>query len=218
VRLSFNYDRRDNRLFPTAGHLESASAEFAASLFDSENLFQRYRLIERYYHPLLFGLVFKVNLSVGYIRATDPVGHPIAISEKFFEGGINSIRGYSLRSISPTKKIASSLAPDGGTIDFAVGGNKEFISNWEVEFPIIESAGVRGVLFYDAGNTFSEAENFFSSSQRGGNLPLGLFHSVGVGLRWFSPLGPLRFEVGFPLTRRSIDDSYLFEFTIGNFF
>ena len=219
VRLSFNYDRRDNRLFPTAGHLESASAEFASSIFDSQNLFQRYRLIERNYHPLPFGLVFKINLSLGYIRATDPIGRPIAISEKFFEGGINSIRGYSLRSISPTKKIASSLQPDSGTIDFAVGGNKEFISNWELEFPIIESAGVRGVFFYDAGNTFSEMENFFSSQQRNGTLPLGLFHSVGLGLRWFSPLGPLRFEVGFPLTRRiPIDDPYLFEFTIGNFF
>ena len=79
-------------------------------------------------------------------------------------------------------------------------------------------AGLRGVVFYDAGNVFSEKENFFQSSQRGGTLPLGLFHSTGFGLRWFSPLGPLRFEVGFPLTRRPIDDSYLFEFTIGNFF
>jgi outer membrane protein insertion porin family len=49
-------------------------------------------------------------------------------------------------------------------------------------------------------------------------LPFGLFFSVGTGLRWFSPLGPLRFEVGFPLTRRPTDDAYLFEFTIGNFF
>ncbi|MCA1826721.1 MAG: outer membrane protein assembly factor BamA [Myxococcales bacterium] len=218
VRFSFNYDKRDNRLFPTSGHLESASAEFAASIFGSENLFQRYRLIERYYHPLIWGLVFKVNLSLGYIRSTDPVNRPIAISEKFFEGGINSIRGYVLRSISPTKRIATSLEPNAPLIDFPVGGNKELITNWEIEFPVIESAGVRGVVFYDAGNVFSENENWFKSSQRNGDLPLGLFHSVGLGIRWFSPLGPLRFETGFPLTRRPIDDAYLFEFTIGNFF
>src|SRR5712691_2334057 len=223
VRLSLNFDRRDNRLFPTNGHLESASAEFASSLFDSQNLFQRFRLIERYYHPILWGLVFKVNLSLGYIRATDPLNHPVAISEKFFAGGINSIRGYLLRSLSPTKKIASSRDPEAGIVDFAVGGNKELITNWEIEFPLIESAGVRGVVFYDAGNTFSETENLFQSHQRpdlngNGTLPLGLFHSVGLGIRWFSPLGPLRFETGFPLTRRSIDDPYLFEFTIGNFF
>jgi outer membrane protein insertion porin family len=218
IRLSFNYDRRDNRLFPTNGHLESASAEFAPSFLGSQNLFQRYRLIERYYHPLPLGLVFKVNMSFGYIRATDPVNHPVAISEKFFAGGINSIRGYALRSISPTKPIVSTLDPAAGVIQFAVGGNKELITNWEVEFPIVEAAGVRGVLFYDAGNTYSESENLFQSAQRGGTLPLGLYHSVGTGLRWFSPLGPLRFEVGFPLTRRNIDDPYLFEFTIGNFF
>jgi len=172
---------------------------------------------------LPLGLVFKLNASLGYIRSTDPVNRPIAISEKFFAGGINSLRGYTLRSISPTIKIASSRDPDAGQIDFPVGGNKEFITNWELEFPIVESAGVRGVLFYDAGNTFSETENLFQSHQRpdangNGTLPLGLFHSVGTGLRWFSPLGPLRFEVGFPLTRRPVDDAYLFEFTIGNFF
>ena len=66
VRISFNYDRRDNRLFPTNGHLESASAEYAASLFASQNLFQRYRLIERFYRPLPYGFVFKVNMSLGY--------------------------------------------------------------------------------------------------------------------------------------------------------
>src|SRR5438477_2115256 len=78
VRVSFNYDKRDNRLFPTSGHLESASAEFASSIFASQNLFQRFRLIERYYHPIIWGLVFKVNRSLGYIRATDPVNHPVA--------------------------------------------------------------------------------------------------------------------------------------------
>src|SRR5229473_133809 len=219
VRLSFNYDKRDNRLFPTSGHLESASAEFAASIFGSQNLFQRYRLIERFYRPLIWSLVFKVNLSLGYIRSTDPINHRVAISEKFFAGGINSIRGYSLRSISPTILIADTRHPDAGLIPFNVGGNKELITNWEIEFPLLESAGVRGVVFYDAGNVFSEAENFFQSSQRGGTLPLGLFHSVGFGLRWFSPLGPLRFETGFPLTRRpGVDEPYLFEFTIGNFF
>jgi outer membrane protein insertion porin family len=223
VRFSFNYDKRDNRLFPTNGHLESASAEFATSLLGSQNLFQRYRLIERRYRPLVLGLVAKVNVQLGYIRATDPLNHPVSISEKFFAGGINSIRGYTLRSISPTKKILASKDPDAGVLDYAVGGNKEFITNWEIEFPILESAGIRGVVFYDAGNVFSENENFFQSSQRPdangkGTLPFGLFMSTGFGVRWFSPLGPLRFEVGFPLTRRPIDDAYLFEFTIGNFF
>src|ERR1700682_4986858 len=188
VRVSFNYDKRDHRLFPTSGHLESASAEFASSLFASQNLFQRFRLIERFYRPLWLGMVFKTNISFGYIRATDPINSPIAISEKFFEGGITSTRGYTWRSISPTLKIASSREPNAAIIDFPVGGNKELITNWEIEFPLLGAAGLRGVVFYDAGNVFSEKENLFQSSQRGGNLPLGLFHSFGFGIRWFSPL------------------------------
>ncbi|MBS2022892.1 MAG: outer membrane protein assembly factor BamA, partial [Deltaproteobacteria bacterium] len=107
MRFSFNYDKRDNRLFPSDGNLISASAEYASSIFDSQNLFQRYKIIERFYHPLGYGLVFKTNINFGYIRSTDPVNRPVAISEKFFEGGINSIRGYVLRTISPTKRVAT---------------------------------------------------------------------------------------------------------------
>jgi len=61
--------------------------------------------------------------------------HPVAISEKFFAGGINSVRGYTLRSLSPTQKIANSLEPNAPLIDFPVGGNKEVITNWENRVP-----------------------------------------------------------------------------------
>jgi outer membrane protein insertion porin family len=106
--------------------------------------------------------------------------------------------------------------PDAAITEFRVGGNKQLILNLELEFPILEKAGVRGVLFYDAGNAFAATENFFESRQR--RLPLGLYHSVGFGFRWFSPIGPLRFEWGIPLTKRPEDEAVLFEFTIGNFF
>jgi outer membrane protein insertion porin family len=73
------------------------------------------------------------------------------------------------------------------------------------------------VLFYDAGNAFARGVPFFQDRTYP-NLPLGLFHSVGFGFRWFSPIGPLRFEWGFPLTRRITDQPIAFEFTIGNSF
>ena len=76
--------------------------------------------------------------------------------------------------------------------------------------------GVRGVLFYDMGNAFADNERLFQDLQD--DLPLGLFHSVGFGFRWFSPIGPLRFEWGIPLTPRPSDQPILFEFTIGNSF
>ena len=78
------------------------------------------------------------------------------------------------------------------------------------------------MLFFDAGNAFGRDANFFDvsddpalSSMR---LPLGLLYSVGFGIRWFSPIGPLRFEWGIPLTPRPGDLPIQFEFTIGNSF
>jgi outer membrane protein insertion porin family len=88
--------------------------------------------------------------------------------------------------------------------------------NFEIEFPIFEKVGIRGVVFYDAGNVWSQTEDFFGGQPYVG--PLNMLHSVGVGFRWFSPIGPLRFEWGIPLSKRPQDEDYLFEFTIGNFF
>ena len=131
-------------------------------------------------------------------------------------------------------KDTNLLDPDSDSFVFIEGGNKEFLANFEVEFPIFEAVGIRGVLFLDAGNVYAEEENFFYLGNKfrpdqrldpafdfsyRGDLPLGLFWSVGWGFRWFSPIGPLRFEWGIPLTKRPTDNKGpLFEFSIGNSF
>ncbi len=215
IRFSFNYDKRDNRLFPTKGYVSSASAEFAAPWLYSQNLFQRYKLVQRVYFPLPLGVVFKINGSLSYIRSTS--GQPIPISERFFEGGVNSLRGFSLLSVSPTVRVGAQTTFDSPLVDFPIGGNKELIFNFEFEFPIAAQIGIRGVVFYDAGNAYGEDEDLFLDRQHP-NFPLGMLHDVGLGLRWFSPIGPLRFEWGIPLTPRPNDQPYQFQFTIGNFF
>jgi len=89
-----------------------------------------------------------------------------------------------------------------------IGGNKELIFNADIEFPIFTPAGIRGVIFFDAGNAFDDDENI--------NI-LSLRTAVGFGIRWWSPIGPLRFEWGFPLHRYDGEDAYVFEFNIGGF-
>jgi len=77
------------------------------------------------------------------------------------------------------------------------------------------------VGFLDAGNTWNEDENFFYYGGKGENkydTPLGLFWSWGFGLRWITPIAPLSFEWGFPLTPRPGDPTYTFEFNIKNSF
>lgn len=211
-RLTLNWDRRNNRLFPSRGFVQSASVERTLPAPLSEIDYTRYTGVTRWYFELPLRLVFKVQGTIGYIAGDD-----VPISELYFVGGINTVRGYSLRTISPTVPVAvSGTDPQASTFAFQIGGNKQLIFNTELEFPIFERLGVRGVVFYDMGNAFGVDENFFEFKEK--DLPLGMFHSVGFGVRWFSPLGPLRFEWGIPLTRRPEDEGILFEFTIGNSF
>ena len=215
VRFTLAWDRRDNRLFPTKGFYQFASAEFAPAFLGGDLNYARYTLFSRFYFPLPFGAVFKTNLTLGYIANLDSTRR-LPVSELYYLGGINTIRGYSLSSISPTILVPTCNRPDCPVTAFVVGGNKQFVLNLELEFPIVPKVGVKGVVFVDAGNAFAVDASFFEDKQH--SLPLGLFWSTGFGIRWFSPVGPLRFEWGIPLTRRPIDDPILFEFTIGNSF
>jgi outer membrane protein insertion porin family len=212
AKLTLNWDTRDDRMFPTRGFYHTASVEHAPEWLLSENLFTRYSLVNRWYWPLPLGLVGRLNLELGYIT-----GEPYPMSERYFLGGVYSLRGYFLRSISPTERFPSAGDPASGTEPFPIGGNKQIIVNLEAEFPLLRPMGLRGVVFYDVGNTYAEGTRFFLDPDY--DLPLGMFHSVGFGVRWFSPIGPLRFEWGIPLTRRpGIDEPIRFEFTVGNFF
>lgn len=230
---SLAYDSRDNRLFPSNGMYHDLRMEWSSTAFgaDSSMAFKRLEMDLRYYHPLPLSLVFKFNATLGWVFGADG---GVPISERYFPGGIYSVRGFEPRGLGPVKRVAGDLSnPTVETRDFIYGGNKQAIFNLELEFPIIEQAGIKGVLFADAGNAYNDDEGFFyvgtPSSRRtkgymiGSNdkvdVPLGLFYSVGFGFRWFSPIGPLRFEWGIPITKHEATGRpIIFEFTIGNFF
>ena len=212
ARLTLSWDARNNRLFPSKGFYQSASVEEAPSWLGSDFLYTRYTGVTRWYFQLPYRFVFKTQGTIGYIR-----GPNVPISELYFVGGINSVRGYQLRTLSPTLPVGiNGNDPQSPTFQYLIGGNKQLVFNTELEFPIFEKVGIRGVLFWDIGNAFAANENFFEYKQQ--ELFLGMFQSVGFGFRWFSPIGPLRFEWGIPLTPRPEDQRLLFEFTIGNSF
>lgn len=215
ARFGLTYDRRDNRLYPTKGMILFGSVELAPTWLGGNFNYARFQAYSRFYVPLPLGAVFKTQFTIGYIANLDS-NNPLPISEQYLLGGINSLRGYGLNSISPTILIGTQARGDFVASQFTTGGNKEFIANIELEFPIVPKAGVRGVIFLDAGNVFATDANFFEDRQY--RLPLGLFWATGFGVRWFSPVGPLRFEWGIPLTPRPQDQGILFEFTIGNSF
>lgn len=233
LSASIAYDTRNNRLFPSSGHYHILSTEVSNKAFGSnENLeYQRYTLNLQRYVPLGYNFVLRFRGQFGYITGNGRQG--VQISERFFPGGIYSVRGFNPRSLGPRVNVGYKGEPFGETAEFVRGGNKEAIFNLELEFPLIQAAGIRGVVFTDAGNAFDDNEGFFYidtprdlqpnaylfNSTNPIKPPLGLYYSFGFGLRWQSPIGPLRFEWGIPITKvRPGDRSLVFEFTIGNFF
>jgi outer membrane protein insertion porin family len=237
LRPMLTYDTRDNRLFPTSGLFLQASTEFASDIIGSEFNYLRHRLTARFYYPLGggngmpgSGFVLKLNTEAGLITSPDAAGVPLF--QRYFLGGILDVRGFTLRSIGTRLPLTSTLDPNSPPIPNGanIGGNLEAYENLELEFPIIDKVGIRGVVFFDAGNAWNLEDQFCKTTpapqfdrvvspcfSTPDSLAL-LRTSTGFGIRWFSPLGPLRFEWGFPLAPLPYEQHSDFEFTIGNFF
>lgn len=230
IRPALIYDTRDNRLFPTSGIYLYGASEFATRVLGSGNEFLRHRMIGRFYYPIGGGLVLKLNSEAGIV--TSPSVEGVPIFARFFLGGIMDVRGFRYRTIGPRVALTSETNPNSPPIANGanIGGNVMYFQNLELEIPILESMGVRGVLFTDAGNAWNLEENYCKTSRSSipydatrpcFDDPTDLLHlrtSWGFGIRWFSPLGPLRFEWGFPFRHLPYEESHVFEFTIGNFF
>ncbi|MCS6798890.1 MAG: outer membrane protein assembly factor BamA [Myxococcota bacterium] len=228
VRLTLAWDSRDNRLFPSRGLYASASTELAETWLGSDNVFTRHRAFVRFYQPLPAGLVLKINVEGGLVGSRDRRGVPIF--ERFFLGGIFNVRGFPLNSLGPRIALPRLTDPNLAPSPYGlpVGGNAQLFYNVEIEIPLIEAVGIRGVLFTDGGNAWNLERQLCAASRplfsdRSTDPcafdPLSLRTSWGFGFRWLSPLGPLRFEWGLPFVPRApLEDPILFEFTIGNFF
>lgn len=192
---SLNRNTINNPLNPTKGSQQNVSVE-SAGLAGEEDFY----LIEAsntLYQPLLSGewgdLTFSWRTRFGYGESrTDD---PFPLFKRYFPGGINSVRGYKSRSLGPKDQ-------DGDEY----GGSKQLINNFELIFPLINSAGLKGVVFYDAGQAFDDDED----------IDLGLLREAyGYGIRWTSPLGPIRVEFGYPIDKQEGEDSFVTLFSFG---
>ncbi|NOY45712.1 MAG: outer membrane protein assembly factor BamA [Deltaproteobacteria bacterium] len=191
------YDTVDNLWEPHAGTRAEWSVEWAGGLLGGDAAYLKYEVDASHYAPLWWEHVFHVRTRAGFVHSL--LGRDIPVYERYYLGGINSLRGFDLRSIGP-------VDPASGDV---IGGDKQILVNLEYLFPLIKEAKLRGVVFYDAGNAWDEGEAFFET---------GLRQSVGAGVRWFSPMGPLRLEWGYVLDRKPDEDQAQWEFTIGGFF
>jgi outer membrane protein insertion porin family len=121
----------------------------------------------------------------------------LPLYERFYVGGIYTIRGLGFGDAGPK---------DPATGD-PIGGTTQLILNTEYIFPIIPDMKLKGVVFFDTGNSYEEFNNFGY-----------LRYTTGTGLRWISPIGPIRIEWGYNLDKKPGESSSKFEFAFGSFF
>ena len=201
----------DSIFDPTHGSRVELSSEYAGGPLGGDNDYLKVSAEANWFHPLFWKTVFGAHFRTGYLADFEDdaaAKADIYRLEGFYLGGINSLRGFALRSVGP-KSGDFTGQPHSG-ID--LGGNFMVLSNLEVTFPLIQEAGLKGVVFMDMGDTWSRLEPVKFRDIK---------MSSGFGVRWLSPLGPLRLEWGYKLTDSddvSDTDKSRFEFSIGSFF
>ena len=198
ITASLSRNTTDFRPDPSRGNISELAVEYAG-LGGSEK-FIKYTADHRYFYPLPWGMVFSAHGQVGYIQEMG--GEDAPLDEKFFLGGMNSLRGFESREVGPRE-----ANEDGTDYDF-VGGVKEAVFNLEVTFPLIKDMKMKGLVFFDTGNAWASDETMFSEMR----------YSVGAGISWNSPMGPLRFAWGYNLSPKDWEEPSAFDFSVGKSF
>ena len=197
VTVGITYDSRNHNLNPSEGSRHSTSFKYAG--LGGDIGFNKFRWESSWYWPLTKNLVFLLHGEYGHVSKNSD-GKKLPDYEKFYLGGINSMRGYRSRGIN-VPEINSS----GETVE--AGGESMVQFNFELIVPLSRDVGLMGVVFYDTGNVY---EN---------EVDLGdLRASFGGGIRWFSPMAPIRIEYGRVIDKREGEKNGRWEFTMGGAF
>uniref|UniRef100_UPI0025BE9505 BamA/TamA family outer membrane protein n=1 Tax=Desulfonatronospira sp. TaxID=1962951 RepID=UPI0025BE9505 len=188
-------DTRNRRINPSRGTRNLLSVEYAGGLLQGDDNFIKYIASSDYYRPVLNRSIFHWKGQAGYVmRNTD---EDIPNFELFRLGGINSVRGYAARKLAPRF--------DDGEVK---GGDKHFFTNFELLHPLNEEIGLMGLVFFDAGNVWDIGEG----------VDFDLYKSIGAGIRWYSPMGPIRVEYGYALDDLEDSSRSQIEFSMGHEF
>ena len=198
LRVSTIRDLRNNTFEPSDGYYLSLSSEYAG-LGGIKKWF-KLEMDTRYFYRVWGDLVFRSRLYASRIYEVDD--RAIPRTEKFTLGGARNLRGYPFEGIGPKLVVET----EKGKVVYNKGGEFAAYTSLEFEHPLAREAGLKWVLFFDAGDAGQVDD-------------INLYMDYGFGLRWFSPIGVLRFEWGFPINtdETTVSDSQFF-FDIGQLF
>jgi outer membrane protein insertion porin family len=184
-------DTRDNYLDPSRGSRNSVYVTFAG--LGGSNSFIKGVADSAWFFPL-GNTSFMLRGRVGY--GTALFNRDFPLYERFYVGGINTVRGLGFGDAGPK-----------GSLGENIGGQKELIFNAEYIYPIVQELRLKGVVFADAGNSYNISEPFGT-----------LRYTSGTGIRWISPMGPIRVEWGYNIQRKPGEPGSKVEFAFGSFF
>jgi len=204
---SFNiiHDRRDDPVDPHKGIYSTLDIALATKYFGSQTSFARILGRNATYYSLGPKFVLARETQFGIepafrVPANADPSDPIPLPERFYGGGGSTMRGYPQNQAGPRDSYLN--APSTG---FPLGGSALFFNSTEVRFPLY-GANVRGVLFEDFGNVFSTLGNMsFRTDQRNVADFDYMSHAVGFGVRYRTPLGPLRLDVAYSINPPQYD-------------
>ncbi len=196
VRTSIFRDTRDYYLDPRTGWRFGLGADYGTPALGGTNHFYKFTVDVIKYTPLIYDTRYSFHVRYGQVEGLE--GKPIPLTERFFVGGINTMRGFVFGRAGP-------VTPSGSLL----GAAKQLIFNNDFIFTISSEAKLNGVLFFDYGNGFDDNEAVEFSKMR---------KAVGFEARWISPFGPLRAAYGINLDPRPTERTGVFEFTIGSLF
>lgn len=200
--VGLSWDTRNNYLDPTKGLLLSTAVEYAG-LFAGNTDFIKYNATAKSWIPFWKGTYFAAKANYGLLHLID-AGDDLVVEERFFLGGPNTLRGFRYRRVGPRRPTDT-----GGYV--IIGGVQQVLASLDFVVPLSKTVGLKAVAFFDIGNAFDQDE--FSLN------PSNLRKDAGFGIRWISPLGPMKLDIGFPIGERLRDEEkYEVQFTIGNLF
>ena len=183
ITTRLRYDSRNDSFHPTEGSTHTGTYEFAG--IGGTVGFNKIVGETGWYFPMIWKTVGVLHGKAGYVKQLE--GKTLPDYEKFYMMGIDALRGFERDDLSPRDENGSE-----------VGGNKFVQANVEVRFPLVAQAGVYGVVFFDTGDIYADGEDIELSKLR---------ESAGIGVRWLSPMGPVRLEYGWILDPKPTDSA-----------
>ena len=197
-RTSLTRDTRDFHMDPRTGWRTTVSLGFGTPYLGGTNDFFKYTFDVQKYTPLPYDTRLSIRARYGAVEGLNTQGDnkPVPLTELYFVGGINTMRGFVFGKAGPV------------TSDYKIlGAASQLIFNFDYIFPISEEAKLNGVVFFDYGKGFA-----------GTKISTALRSAAGFEMRWVSPFGPLRAAYGINLDPNEGERKGVFEFTVGSLF